>query len=123
MLKGGDELARNRVPKFCAAIRARGQNPSTVWTKRRVIDRVLMVEDCDEVARGRIPELSSFVRARRQNPSTVRTKRRVVDLILMVKGGDEFAGAGIPKLGGSVFACCRIRAPSGLNAATLTASW
>ena len=33
MVKGGDELARGRIPKLGAAIRARRQNPSTVRTK------------------------------------------------------------------------------------------
>ena len=71
MFKGGDELARERVPKLGAAICARGQNPSTVRAKRRVIDRILVVKGGDELARGRIPELGGFIRARRQDLSTV----------------------------------------------------
>ena len=81
-----------------------------------------MVKGGDELARGRIPELGGVVRACRQDPSTVRTKRRVVNDILMVKGGDELARGRIPELGGFVPLAVRIRAPSGLNAASLTSS-
>ena len=79
---------RHRIPELGGMIRACRQNPSAVWTKRRVLDAVLMVKGGDELARGRIPELGGFVRACRQNPSTVRTKRHVRDAILMFKGGD-----------------------------------
>ena len=81
-----------------------------------------MVKGGDQLARGRIPELGGFVRARRQDPSAVRTKRRVDDLILMGKGGDQLARARIPELGGFVLLAVRIRAPSGLNFASLTSS-
>ena len=81
-------------------------------------DLILMVKGGDELARGRIPELGGFVRARRQDPSTVRTERRVADLILMSKGGDELARGRIPELGGVSALAVRIRAPSGLNAAS-----
>ena len=79
MSKGGDELARGRIPELGGLVRACRQDPSTVRTKRRVLDDTLMGKGGDELARGRIPELGSFVPACRQDPSTVRTKRRVVD--------------------------------------------
>ena len=78
MVKGGDELARGRIPELGGLVRARRQDPSTVRTKRRVLDATLMGKGGDQLARGRIPELGSFVPACRQDPSTVRTKRRVV---------------------------------------------
>ena len=91
MVKGGQKLARghagcdpprkrHRIPELGGMIRACRQNPSAVWTKRRVLDAVLMVKGGYKLARGRIPELGGFVRACRQNPSTVRTKRHVPDL-------------------------------------------
>ena len=64
------------------------QDPSTVRTKRRDANPILVSKRGDEFARGRIPELGGFVRARRQDPSTVGTKRRIVDPVLMIKGGD-----------------------------------
>ena len=87
------------------------------------INRILMVKGGDELARGRIPELGGLVRACRQDPSTVRTKRRVVNRILMGKGGDQACPRPHPRAWRSVSALAvRIRAPSGLNAAWLTAS-
>ena len=79
MGKRGDELARGRIPELGSFVPACRQDPSTVRTKHRVYDRILMGKGGDELARGRIPELGGFVRARRQDPSTVRTKHRVVD--------------------------------------------
>ena len=76
MSKGGDELARARVPELGSFVRARCQDPSTVRTKCGMIDETLMGKGGDELARGRIPELGSFVPACRQDPSAVRTKRR-----------------------------------------------
>ena len=38
MVKGGDELARGRIPELGGFVRACRQNPSTVRTKRRVPD-------------------------------------------------------------------------------------
>ena len=69
------EAASQSLAVLSAACR---QDPSTVRTKRRVVNPILMGKGGDELARGRIPELGGFVRARRQDPSTVRTKRRVV---------------------------------------------
>ena len=89
MAKRGDQFPRGRIPELGAVIRACRQDPSTVRTKRRGVNRTLMGKDDDELARGRIPELGSFVPACRQDPSTIRTKRRVVDHILVGKGGDE----------------------------------
>ena len=89
MSKGGDELARSRIPEFGGCVRACRQNPSTVRAKRRVPDETLMSEGGDELARSRIPEFGSFVPACRQDSSTVRTKRRLEDQVLMLKGGDE----------------------------------
>ena len=83
------------------------QDPSTVRTKRRVVDLTLMSKGGDQLARGRIPELGGLVRACRQDPSAVRTKRRVDDPILMSKGGDQLARGRIPELGG-----CDPRLPS-----------
>ena len=39
MGEGGDELARGRIPELGGVIRACRQDPSTVRTKRRVVDR------------------------------------------------------------------------------------
>src|SRR5271166_814415 len=103
MFKGGDELARERVPKLGAAICARGQNPSTVRAKGRVVDRILVVKGGDELARGGIPQLCGFIPARCQDPSTtVGTKRGDANPILVSKRGDEFARGAIPKLCGFV---------------------
>ena len=102
MVKGGDQLARGRIPEFSACVRACRQDPSTVRTKRRVIETIWMVKGSDQFARGRIPELGGFVCACRQDPSTVRTKLRLKDLILMVKGGEELARGRIPELGGVI---------------------
>ena len=44
MLKGGDELARGRIPELGGLVRACRQDPSTVRTKRRVLDTHLMVK-------------------------------------------------------------------------------
>ena len=77
MIKGGDELARGRIPELGGFVFACRQNSSAVRTERRVVDLILMVKGGDELARGRIPELGAVVRARRQDPSAVRTKRRV----------------------------------------------
>ena len=63
MGKGGDELARGRIPELGGFVRACRENPSTVRTKRRVLDLILMVKGGDELARGRIPELGGFVRS------------------------------------------------------------
>ena len=41
MLKRGDQLLRGRIPKLGGVIRARRQDPSTVGTKRRVVNRTL----------------------------------------------------------------------------------
>ena len=57
MIKGGDQLARGRIPELGGFVRARSQDPSTVRTKRRVVDTILMGKGGDELARGRIPEL------------------------------------------------------------------
>ena len=83
MGKGSDELARGRIPELRGIVCACRQDPSTIRTKRRVGNRILMGKGNDELARGRIPELGGFVRACREDPSTVRTERRVLDAILM----------------------------------------
>ena len=79
MGKGGDELARGRIPELGGFVPACRQDPSAVRTKRRAVDAILMVKGGDKLARGRIPELGGFVRACRQDPSAVRTKLRVPD--------------------------------------------
>ena len=61
MGKGGDQLARGRIPELGGSVRACCQDPSTVRTKRRAPDTILMVKGGDELARGRIPELGGFV--------------------------------------------------------------
>ena len=97
------QLCRSsRIPELGGFVPACRQDPSTVGTKRRPPDSILMVKGGDELARGRIPEFGGVVCARRQDPSAVRTKRRVVDTILMVKGGDQLARGRIPELGGFV---------------------
>ena len=57
VVKGGDELARGRIPELGGFVHARCQNPGTVRTKCRIVDRILVVKGGDELARGRIPEL------------------------------------------------------------------
>ena len=86
------------------------------------IDPILMVKGGDQLARGRIPELGGVVRARRQDPSTVRTKRRMVDAILMAKEAMSLPEAASQSLAVLSALAVRIRAPSGLNAASLTSS-
>src|SRR5271165_500144 len=88
MGKGGEELARGRIPELGGLVRACRQDPSTVRTKRHILNSILMGKGGEELARGRIPELGGFVRACRQDPSTVRTKRHILNSILMGKGGD-----------------------------------
>src|SRR5260370_401826 len=88
MVKGGDELARGRVPELGGVLRAGRQDPSTVRTERRVPDFILMGKGGDELARGRIPELGGFVPACGQDASAVGTKRHILNRILMFKGGD-----------------------------------
>ena len=44
MVKGGDQLARGRIPELGGFVRACRQDPSAVRTKRRVVDRILMVQ-------------------------------------------------------------------------------
>ena len=61
MGKGGDQLARGRIPELGALIRASRQDPSAVRTKRRVIDRILMVKGGYQFARSGIPELGGVV--------------------------------------------------------------
>ena len=80
MGKGGDQLARGRIPELGGFVRARRQDPSTIRTKRRVVDRILMVKGGDQLARGRIPELGGFVRACRQDPSPSGLNAACVDL-------------------------------------------
>ena len=58
MGKGGNGLARGCIPELGGFVRARRQDPSTVRTKRRIVDQILMVKGGDELARGRIPELA-----------------------------------------------------------------
>ena len=41
MLKGGDELARGRIPELGGVVRACRQDPSTVRTKQGVQDTIL----------------------------------------------------------------------------------
>ena len=67
------------LPELGGIVRARRQDPSTVRTKRHILNGILMSKGGDQFARGRIPEFGGFVRACRQDPSAVRTKRRVVD--------------------------------------------
>ncbi len=85
MVKGSDKLARCRIPELSGFVQTRRQNPSAVWTKRRVVHTRLMGKCGDELAGGHIPELRGFVRARRQDPSAIRTEHCVVDLTLMGK--------------------------------------
>ena len=61
MVKGGEELARSRIPELGGVVCTRRQDPSAVRTKRRVVDRTLMVKGGEELARSRIPELGGLV--------------------------------------------------------------
>ena len=44
MVKGGDELARGRIPEVSAMIRACRQDASAVSTEHRVLNGILMVK-------------------------------------------------------------------------------
>ena len=83
MVKGGNKLARGRIPELGTVIPACRQDPSAVRTKRRVIKTIWMFKGSDQLARSRIPELGGFVSARRQDPIAIRTELRFKDLILM----------------------------------------
>ena len=50
MVKGGDELARGRIPEFGGVVSACRQDPSTVRTKRRMIETIWMVKGSDQLA-------------------------------------------------------------------------
>jgi hypothetical protein len=78
---------------------------STVRTKCRVVDRILVVKGGNEPARGRVPKLGGSVFARCQDASTVGTKLRIDDPILVPKDCDDFARGRSPKFGG--FVCAR----------------
>ena len=68
MVKGGDQLARGGIPEFRSLIRTRRQDPSTIWTKRSVVDPILMGEGGYQLARGCPPELGAVIRAHGQDP-------------------------------------------------------
>ena len=76
MVEGGNKLARGRIPELGAVIRARCQDPRTVWAKCCPSDNVLVGKGGDEDPRSGIPELGAVVRACCQDSSTIRTKRR-----------------------------------------------
>ena len=81
MVKGGDEFAGGRIPELGGLVPACRQDPSTVRTKRRVVDLVLMGERRRSACPRPHPRAWRFCLARRQDPSAVRAKRRVVDTI------------------------------------------
>ena len=81
MGEGGNELARDRIPKLGGFVFTYRQNSSAFWTERRVLDLILMVKGNEELAGGPIPELGAVIRACRQNPSAVGTKCAVPDPI------------------------------------------
>ena len=83
------------------------EDPSTIRTERRVVDRVLMGKGGHKLARAHIPELGGFVVACREDPSAVRTERRVLDSILMDKGAYGLARSRIPEIGAVTFRACR----------------
>ena len=89
MSKGGDELARGRIPELGGIVCARRKDSSTIRTKRPLPEPTRIVKGRDELARSRIPELGGFVRACRQDSSSIGTKRRFEDQVLVLKGGDE----------------------------------
>ena len=63
MVKGGDQLARGRIPELGGVVSACRQDPSTVRTKCRMIETMSRwFKGSDQLARGRIPELGGFVR-------------------------------------------------------------
>ena len=78
MVKGGDQLARGRIPELggVSPLAVRIRVPSGL--NAASIDTILMVKGGDQLARGRIPEFGGFVPACRQDPSAVRAKRRVL---------------------------------------------
>ena len=111
----------SRIPEFSGLVPACRQNPSTVRTKPRPRDSILMVKGGDELARGRIPEFSRVVSACRQDPSTVRTERRVIETAHPLDGRSKEA-ISLPEAASQSLAvlsllAVRIRAPSGLNSA------
>ena len=117
MVKGGDELARGRVPELGGFIRARRENPSAVWAECSVVDLILMGKGSEQLARGRIPELGAVIRARRQDPSTVRTKCSVLNATLMVKDkAMSLPEAASQSLAVWSLLAVRILVPSGLKA-------
>src|ERR1700747_3026550 len=63
MVKGGDELARGRVPEVSAVIRACRQHPGAVRTKRRVLNSILILKRGNGFVRSRIPKLGGLVLA------------------------------------------------------------
>ena len=53
MVERGNQLARGRIPELGGFVPACRQDPSTVRTKRRVDNQILMVKGGDEAAAAR----------------------------------------------------------------------
>ena len=63
MGKGGDKLARGRIPELGGFVLACRENPSAVRTERSVADLILMDKGGHKLARSRIPELGAVISA------------------------------------------------------------
>ena len=88
MVKGGDKVARGRIPELGSLVFACRQDPSTVRTKRRSVNPILVSKGGEQLARGRIPEFGGIVRTRRQDSGAVGTNHRIGNPILMDKRAD-----------------------------------
>lgn len=65
MLKGGNKLARDGIPKLRGVVLTRCNNPSAVGAKRCVVNPVPMGIGYDKLARRRVSKLGSLVPTRR----------------------------------------------------------
>jgi hypothetical protein len=123
VFKGGDKVARGRIPELSAVVSACRQDPSTVWTERRLLDLVLMFKGGYGFARSRIPKLDGLIVARRQDSSTVQAESRVEGPApRFSKEAMSLPEAASQSLAVLSLPAVRIRAPSALNAACKTSS-
>ena len=60
VVKGGDKVARGRIPELGSLVFACRQDPSTVRTKRRSVNPILVSKGGEQLARGRIPEFGVY---------------------------------------------------------------
>ena len=91
------------IPKLSGLVRAGRQDPSTVRTKRRMIETILMRKGGDRLARDQHPRAWRFCPSLPSgSDAPFGLNAAIFGTIPMVKGGDELAGGRIPKLGGFV---------------------